>query len=219
MGKRGRVTVKETLDQRLAAMQWLYDNAGMTLAEIGRAYGITRQAVHQLIDTSMRISVDRKRREIDAKLSKGAYEREARAWRAAESFWSNVEKGPTCWKWRGAKWGPTTHRYGACRGRMAQHYGENYAHRIVYIMFNGPVPEEMNVLHKCDNPWCVNPAHLFLGTQRANTHDSMRKGRFKAFGKEPREETRKRWAELPDVSVSSLVSRGAALPRPPAKGN
>src|SRR3972149_3703352 len=43
MGKRGRVTVKETLDQRLAAMQWMYDDAGMTLAEIGRAYGITRQ--------------------------------------------------------------------------------------------------------------------------------------------------------------------------------
>ena len=72
MGKRGRVTVKETLDQRLAAMQWMYDDAGMTLAEIGRAYGITRQAVHQLIDTSMRVSVDRQRRGIDAKMSTGA---------------------------------------------------------------------------------------------------------------------------------------------------
>src|SRR3990172_5327205 len=105
MGKRGRVTVKETLDQRLAAMQWMYDYAGMPLAEIGRAYGITRQAVHQLIDTSMRVSVDRKRREIDAKLSKGAYEREARAWRGAGSFWSGVEKGPARWGWGGAERG------------------------------------------------------------------------------------------------------------------
>src|SRR3970282_1634839 len=103
MGKRGRVTVKETLDQRLAAMQWMYDDAGMTLAEIGRAYGITRQAVHQLIDTSMRVSVDRKRREIDAKLSKGAYEREARAWRGAGCFWGDGQAGDARWGVRGGE--------------------------------------------------------------------------------------------------------------------
>jgi len=55
--------------------------------------------------------------------------------------------------------------------------GRMYAHRLSYLLNKGDIPSDMNVLHQCDNPQCVNPEHLFLGTQRENVEDCMRKGR------------------------------------------
>lgn len=51
------------------------------------------------------------------------------------------------------------------------------AHRLAWTMFNGPIPDGLNVLHACDNPACCNPAHLWLGTQRDNVQDMLRKKR------------------------------------------
>ena len=54
---------------------------------------------------------------------------------------------------------------------------QQYAHRVMWAIHNGPIPLSMYVCHTCDNPICVNPDHLFLGTARDNYHDMVGKGR------------------------------------------
>lgn len=75
------------------------------------------------------------------------------------------------WKWNGAG----NHAgYGALTFR-----GKAYsAHRLSYQAFNGPIPVGMHILHTCDNPWCVNPAHLQAGTAKENRADCKAKGRL-----------------------------------------
>lgn len=89
-----------------------------------------------------------------------------------ERFLKKVEKIPfhECWEWVGAtRAGP----YGSFRlGKTA-----TGAHRVSYRLFVGPIPDRMLVLHSCDNPPCVNPNHLFLGTDLDNAMDKIKKGR------------------------------------------
>lgn len=90
----------------------------------------------------------------------------------AERFWSKVDvRGPDeCWEWLGARSGK---RYGGFwDGARVQR-----AHRVAWELTNGPIPDGMSVLHRCDNPPCCNPADLFLGTQTDNMRDAEQKGR------------------------------------------
>lgn len=93
------------------------------------------------------------------------------------NFWANVITGNTeddCWGWKGAKdndgysklsiW---INSKGICRG----------AHRVSYALHFGSFNENLFVLHKCDNPTCTNPKHLFLGTHQDNMNDRTSKGR------------------------------------------
>lgn len=90
----------------------------------------------------------------------------------AERFWPRVQKGGPgeCWEWMGGRF-PTG--YGACWD--GDRTGK--AHRISWEMAHGSIPNGMCVLHRCDNPPCVNPDHLFLGTIDDNNRDMMAKGR------------------------------------------
>jgi len=90
------------------------------------------------------------------------------------------EPNSGCWLWLGA---PTKKKngYGVVCGGTAKYgtYWHVPAHRYSYMVFRGPIPEGMCVLHKCDNGLCVNPDHLWIGTQKDNMHDCVRKGRFR----------------------------------------
>lgn len=90
---------------------------------------------------------------------------------AEKRFWKHVNKlsKDECWEFIPHKPG----KYGSF-SINSKHIS---AHRFSYELHNGPIPDELWVLHKCDNPPCVNPNHLFLGTHQDNVDDMVKKGR------------------------------------------
>lgn len=91
----------------------------------------------------------------------------------ADRFWSKVEKTDGCWLWTGAK----TNGYGVL-GAGRRGGATVKAPRLSYELAYGPIPPGMFVCHHCDNPGCVRPDHLFLGTGKDNMADAKAKGRI-----------------------------------------
>jgi hypothetical protein len=91
----------------------------------------------------------------------------------SERFWRKVNKGSSyeCWIWIAHK---NKKGYGNFDANSKKHKSK-LAPRISWELTHGDIPVGMCVLHKCDNPACVNPSHLYLGTQRENTNDFERK--------------------------------------------
>lgn len=81
-----------------------------------------------------------------------------------------VVKTDTCWLWTGGK-------FSDGYGNIGTSKGARRAHRVAYELYVGPIPEGLQVLHSCDNPACVNPAHLSVGTNADNMRDRDIKGR------------------------------------------
>ena len=97
-----------------------------------------------------------------------------------EAFWSFVDKTDDCWNWIGEK---KSGGYGIVRPIGPRKRLK--AHRVSWELAKGDILGDLNVLHKCDNPSCVNPDHLFLGTQLDNVRDMWAKGRqgdYRNFG-------------------------------------
>jgi HNH endonuclease len=105
----------------------------------------------------------------------------------AERFWAKVRKGndlyewtgygvsiaDACWEWQGCR-----HRFGhGYIGLGGRKGGTSVVHRVSWELHYGPIPDGLVVRHRCDNPPCVNPAHLLLGTQADNMADMVSRGR------------------------------------------
>lgn len=110
-----------------------------------------------------------------------------------------VARGPNnCWEWQ-----RTLDKKGY--GKMSSRTnGKNFwllSHRYSYQIWNGPIPKGMHVCHRCDNPLCANPDHLFLGTPKINFDDMVSKGRW------PLIDTRNpRWKLSPSLAVEIYKS-------------
>lgn len=131
----------------------------MTLQEISEATGASIERVCYWLK---RIGVALRPRN---QPSKPALVRFNRKW--------TPEPNTGCWLWTKG-----THKYGYGFFKYA---GDVTAHRAGYRLYRGPIPEGMHVLHRCDVPQCVNPDHLFLGTQVDNNKDCAQKGRTQRY--------------------------------------
>lgn len=116
-----------------------------------------------------------------------------------EAFWEKVNKSGNCWEWLGVK---NSKGYGYLKneGHMTS------AHRFVYELKVGPIGV-LHVCHHCDNPGCVNPDHLFLGTQKDNMQDCVKKGRINQRGEKNNN------CKLTDVEVMRIRERAGSCPQ------
>lgn len=122
-------------------------------------------------------------------------------WKA--QFFALVDvRGPNeCWPWLGMGL-----RYGHGRFQTSK-FEKSGSHQIAYLLSNGRIPANMCVCHSCDNGWCCNPAHLWLGTALENHEDCTAKGRRKGQRK-PRGSQSSR-SKLTETDVSRILSSNA----------
>ncbi len=124
------------------------------------------------------------------------------------SFWSRVDRqGKGCWLWLGHRtprgYGTFTHRGQDGRYRPVR------AHRLAWMLVNGPIPPGLLVCHRCDNPPCCRPDHLFLGTASDNVADMTSKGRNR-WGHTPRYGQANPASKLSEDQVLEIRRRRAA---------
>jgi HNH endonuclease len=92
-------------------------------------------------------------------------------------FWEKVRKSKGCWNWIAYKNKQGYGRFGLKAGECIN------AHRVSWVIHNGNIPDNYFICHKCYNPSCVNPDHLFCGTRQDNMNDMMIKKRARHFKK------------------------------------
>lgn len=111
-----------------------------------------------------------------------------------EHFWSKVDvrEEDECWEWRGGK---DSDGYGGVRVGNRDYR----AHRYSWMINYGDIPKNFLVCHKCDNPPCINPKHLFLGTHKDNVNDMISKGRRIYQKGEERYNSKLTWVKVSEI--------------------
>jgi hypothetical protein len=121
-----------------------------------------------------------------------------------EAFWQKVDRSGQCWIWTG-------YRLPGGYGRLTWRGTHAYAHRISWVITRGPIPGDLSVLHRCDNPPCVRPDHLFLGTQADNMADRDQKGRHRTNPRRGESCWRSRMTEESVCTARAMRSSGHTL--------
>ena len=126
-----------------------------------------------------------------------------------ERSWRFVSIGENCWEWTGAK-----HPFGYGMIGSGGKFGRPLpSHRVAWEAFWGPIPPNLSVLHRCDNPPCCNPAHLFLGTDADNVADMDRKGRRRTVAHAGERHWKARLTEIDVREIRSSSETHAKLSR------
>jgi hypothetical protein len=115
------------------------------------------------------------------------------------------EPNTGCWLWHGRT--DKKDGYGVMTIRNGKEVKVRRAHRLAWERAFGEIPEGMSVLHKCDTPPCVNPEHLFLGTQLDNMRDRKAKGRFIGKRGETNPHAKLTWDDVAAIRGSTELHR------------
>ncbi len=125
----------------------------------------------------------------------------------AEAFWSNVIRSRACWGWRGEI---TPNGY----GRFMTQHRRRSAHRFSWELHFGPIPGAVFVCHHCDNKCCSKPSHLFLGTNRDNQLDAVRKFGSWALRGERSRTAKLTWSDVAKIRAALAAGeKGSVLAR------
>lgn len=124
----------------------------------------------------------------------------------ADRFWTRVVRTDGCWGWTGAKF---RGGYGKINSGPRGH-GNLFAHRVSWVLHHGPIPDQVYVLHRCDNPPCTNPAHLYLGDHADNMGDKASRGRGRTISESTVRQILSANGTISEIAEQAGVARSTA---------